>query len=54
MARILLGVTGGVAAYRAIELAAQREFEHVVVNDEIQRAAGELEAIVREELGRDP
>jgi len=30
------------------------EFEHVVVNDEIQRAAGELEAIVREELGRDP
>jgi len=37
-----------------LELAAQREFEHVVVNDEIERAAGELERIVREELGRDP
>jgi len=37
-----------------LELAAQQEFEHVVVNDEIERAAGELEGIVREELGRDP
>jgi guanylate kinase len=36
-----------------LELVAQQEFEHVVVNDEIQRAARELEGIVREELGRD-
>ena len=37
-----------------LELAAQEEFEHVVVNDEIERAAAELERIVREELERDP
>jgi guanylate kinase len=36
-----------------LELAAQQEFEHVVVNDEIERAAEELEAIVRDELGSD-
>ena len=34
----------------AIELAAQEEFQHVVVNDEIQRAANQLERIVRSEL----
>ncbi len=33
-----------------IELAAQEEFQHVVVNDEVQRAAEELERIVRAEL----
>jgi guanylate kinase len=33
-----------------IELAAAEEFQHVVVNDEIQRAADELERIVRGEL----
>ena len=33
------------------ELAAQGEFAHAVVNDELDRAAGELEAIVRAELG---
>ena len=33
-----------------IELAAQEEFPHVVVNDEVERAAAELEGIVREEL----
>jgi guanylate kinase len=33
-----------------IELAAQEEFQHVVVNDEIERAASELERIVRGEL----
>jgi guanylate kinase len=33
-----------------LELAAQPEFEHVVVNDEIDRASGELERIVRCEL----
>src|SRR5436190_12825200 len=33
-----------------IELAAAEEVEHVVVNDEIQRAADELERIVRGEL----
>jgi guanylate kinase len=35
-----------------IELAAQQEFQHVVVNDEIERAADELAAIVRSELER--
>jgi guanylate kinase len=34
-----------------IELDAQQEFQHVVVNDELERAAVELEEIVREELG---
>jgi guanylate kinase len=33
------------------ELAAQDEFPHRVVNDEIERAAAELEEIVRAELG---
>ena len=33
-----------------IELAAQEEFPHVVVNDEVDRAAAELEGIVRGEL----
>jgi guanylate kinase len=37
-----------------LELAAQEEFEHVVVNDEIEAAAARLEGIVREELERDP
>jgi len=35
------------------ELAAEGEFEHVVVNDEVERAASELERIVRRELGSD-
>jgi guanylate kinase len=33
------------------ELAAQDEFPHIVVNDDLGRAAGELEGIVRTELG---
>jgi guanylate kinase len=33
------------------EMAAQNEFAHVVVNDELGRAATELERIVRTELG---
>jgi guanylate kinase len=33
------------------ELAAQGEFAHTVVNDDLDRAAGELEGIVRAELG---
>ena len=33
-----------------LELAAQEEFQHVVVNDDIDRAASELERIVRDEL----
>ena len=37
-----------------LELAAREEFEHVVVNDEVERAAAELERIVREALDRDP
>ncbi len=32
------------------ELAAQQEFQHVVVNDEVERAAAELEQVVRSEL----
>jgi guanylate kinase len=32
------------------ELEARREFPHVVVNDEIERAAGKLERLVRSEL----
>jgi guanylate kinase len=35
------------------ELAARDEFAYEVVNDDIERAAGELEAIVRDELGLD-
>ena len=33
-----------------VELAARSEFPHVVVNDEVQKAASELEGLVREEL----
>jgi len=33
-----------------LELAAQEEFQHVVTNDEVERAAAELERIVRAEL----
>jgi guanylate kinase len=33
-----------------LELAAQEEFQHVVTNDEVERAAAELERIVRGEL----
>ena len=33
-----------------VELEAQSEFPHVVVNDEVQKAAAELETLVREEL----
>jgi guanylate kinase len=36
------------------ELAAQGDFDHCVVNDEVSRAAAELVAIVRAELGRVP
>jgi guanylate kinase len=36
-----------------LELAAQQEFKHVVVNDELERAAEELERIVRSELDAD-
>jgi guanylate kinase len=37
-------------AVAAQELAAQDEFAYCVVNDDLDRAAGELEAIVRKEL----
>jgi guanylate kinase len=33
-----------------LELDAQQEFQHVVVNDELERAANELDGIVRAEL----
>jgi guanylate kinase len=35
------------------ELDGQREFRHVIVNDDLQRAADGLEALVRAELGRE-
>lgn len=38
----------------AQEMAAQDEFAYRVVNDDLGRAADELEAIVREELGKAP
>jgi guanylate kinase len=34
-----------------MELAAQGDFAHLIVNDDLERAAGELEGIVRAELG---
>ena len=37
-----------------LELAAQEEFEHVIVNDDLEGAAAQLEGIVRDELERDP
>ena len=36
------------------ELAAQDDFDHRIVNDDIDRAAAELAGIVRAELGRGP
>jgi len=36
------------------ELAAQDDFDHQIVNDEVGRAAAELEGIVRAELGMAP
>jgi guanylate kinase len=36
------------------ELAAQDDFDHQIVNDEVTRAAAELEGIVRAELGMAP
>ena len=57
MARVLLGVCGGIAAYKALEftrlatakseLAAQDEFDIVVTNDRLDDAADDLERIVR-------
>jgi guanylate kinase len=37
-----------------LELAAQEEFQHVVVNDDVQSAAACLEGIVRNELASEP
>ena len=37
-----------------LELAAQEEFQHVVVNDDVERAAAELAGIVRDELDGSP
>ena len=36
-----------------VELAARSEFPHVVVNDDLQKAAGELEELVRGQLSLD-
>ncbi len=38
-------------AVAAQELAARDEFAYLVVNDEVERAAAELEGIVRAEIG---
>ena len=37
-----------------IELASQKDFDHQIVNDDLDRATEELERIVREELGLAP
>jgi guanylate kinase len=37
-----------------LELAAQGDFDHLVVNDDLDRASAELEEIVRGELGLSP
>ncbi|SRR5581483_12325243 len=37
-----------------LELAAREEFPHVVINDDVDRAASDLEEIVREEVADDP
>ncbi len=34
-----------------VELAAQGDFDHLVINDDLERAAADLEGIVRNELG---
>ena len=34
-----------------VELAARGDFDHLIVNDDLERAAGDLEEIVRAELG---
>jgi guanylate kinase len=36
------------------ELEAQSEFRHVIVNDDLERAAAELAELVRREIGADP
>jgi guanylate kinase len=33
-----------------LELDAQEEFQHVIVNDDLDRALGELEGVVRSQL----
>jgi guanylate kinase len=35
------------------ELSVQDDFDHQIVNDEVERAAGELVEVVRSELGLD-
>ena len=37
-----------------IELASQGDFDHLVVNDDLGRAAAELERVVRDDLGLAP
>lgn len=37
-----------------IELASQGDFDHLIVNDDLETAVGDLEAIVREELEKAP
>ena len=61
MSRILLGVSGGIAAYKALELVrlataleeleAEAEFPHVVVNDRLEQATEELAGIVQAAIG---
>ena len=35
------------------ELAAQNDFDHRIVNDDLDQAAAELESIVRDSIGAD-
>ena len=37
-----------------IELASQGDFDHLIVNDDLETAVGELVGVVREELGEGP
>ncbi len=37
-----------------IELASQGDFDHLIVNDDLETAAGELAGVVREELAEAP
>ena len=63
MARLLLGVSGGIAAYKALEAArlatadreleAQPVFAHVVVNARLEDATEQLPSIVRSAISTD-
>ena len=45
---------GDFGVLRALELAAQSEFRHVILNDDLERASEELAALVRAERTPNP